>query len=376
MNKTTKIVWWVVGVVVVVGLVWWGVSKNTAQGGTVKIGFMGPMTGDNATMGINGLAAVGIARDEINAAGGISGRQVEIVSEDSKCDATAAADAASKLVNVDGVVAIIGGLCSSETLAAIPIAQAGHVPMISYGSTNPKITTAGDYKYRFVPSDNFQGKFAADYIVNTLKAKRVAILYCLSDWCVGLHDVAKARLTEIGVNVVDEEGFQQGTQDLRTQLTKIKAANPDVVYFPSYTNEAIVGFEQAKQLGLKAQMVGGDGWDDPTIPAKAGAAANGALYTVTANEQLPQSFIDEMARRTNGAQIIIYSPRAYDIMKAYGMIMQNVGANSEKINAALKNNFTYKGIADTYTLDQNGDDVTAMFAVKQYVGGKIQDVGK
>ncbi len=376
MNKTTKIVWWVVGVVVVVGLVWWGVSKNTAQGGTVKIGFMGPMTGDNATMGINGLAAVGIARDEINAAGGISGRQVEIVSEDSKCDATAAADAASKLVNVDGVVAIIGGLCSSETLAAIPIAQAGHVPMISYGSTNPKITTAGDYKYRFVPSDNFQGKFAADYIVNTLKAKRVAILYCLSDWCVGLHDVAKARLTEIGVNVVDEEGFQQGTQDLRTQLTKIKAANPDVVYFPSYTNEAIVGFEQAKQLGLKAQMVGGDGWDDPTIPAKAGAAANGALYTVTANEQLPQSFIDEMARRTNGAQIIIYSPRAYDIMKAYGMIMQNVGANGEKINAALKNNFTYKGIADTYTLDQNGDDVTAMFAVKQYVGGKIQDVGK
>ncbi|MGC9968380.1 MAG: ABC transporter substrate-binding protein [Minisyncoccia bacterium] len=374
---------WVAGIIIVAIVIWAGYSLFSGTGspsqtssGPIRIGFMGPLTGDEASVGENGLAAVQIARDEINSAGGVNGRQVEVIAEDSKCDPTAAADAANKLVNVDKVTAIIGGLCSSETLAAIPIAQAAHIPIISYGSTNPKITTAGDYKYRFVPSDNLQGKFAAEYIANTLKAKRVAILYCLSDWCVGLHDVVKQRLGELGVSVVDEEGFQQGAQDLRTQVTKIKAANPDVVYFPAYTGETIIGLKQIKQLGLKVKLIGADGWDDPKIPAEAGSAADGAMYVIPANEQLPQSFIDKMAKLVGGPQLIAYSPRAYDILKALAGIMQSVGANSEKINAALKNNFTYKGIADTYTIDQNGDDVTAKYIIKGYEGGKIVELGQ
>ncbi len=379
MDQTKKkgiIAWIVVAVVVVAVIVIYGVSNKGGQGNIIKVGFLGPLTGDEASPGENSLAAVQIARDEINSAGGIGGRQVEVVAEDSKCDPTAAADAANKLMNVDKVVAVIGGLCSSETLATIPIAQAAHVPIISYGSTNPKITTAGDYKYRFIASDNFQGKFAAEYIANTLKAKRVAVLYCLSDWCVGLHDVVKQRLGELGVKVVDEEGFQQGAQDLRTQITKIKAANPDVIYFPSYTDSSIVGLEQIKQIGVKSQVMGGDAWDDPKIPAEAGSAADGALYTVAANEQLPKAFVDEMAKRTNGQQLMIYAPRAYDVLKALATIIQNVGMDSEKINAALKNNFTYKGIADTYTLDQNGDDVTAKFIVKEFMNGKLEELSR
>ncbi len=142
----------------------------------IRIGFVGPLTGEVATVGENAKIAVQVAADEINAKGGVKGKKIEVIYEDGKCNAKDATSAGTKLISVDKVVAIIGGLCSGETLAIAPLAEKAKIPLISYASTNPKITEAGDYIFRFVASDSFQGVYAADYIVKTKGVKRVALL--------------------------------------------------------------------------------------------------------------------------------------------------------------------------------------------------------
>lgn len=376
MSKTVKIVIWLVVIVIVVAI---GASLSRKGGdtgtGPIKIGFIGPLTGDAAGIGENVKLAVELARDEINAAGGINNRQVEVIFEDGQCDAKAAANAGNKLINVDKVFAIIGGLCSSETLAVAPIAEPAKVLLVSAASTNPTITQAGDFVFRFVPSDSFQGKFAAEHIVNTLGKKKVGILYCLSDWCVGINEVFKSRLSEIGGEVVVEEGYQQDARDLRTQLTKIKSANSEIVYFVGYTEASIVGLKQAKELGLKAQIFGADAWDDPKIPEEAGPAAEGATYSITANRELPQTFVDEMNKRAaGGSELNTYSPRAYDVMKALAGIIGRVGTDVEKVKTELYALKDYQGVADVYTLDSNGDVTAANFTIKKFESGKAMEV--
>ena len=148
MSKAQKIVWWVVGVVVVVGLVAWGIARNSGSSNVVQIGVMLPLTGDGAIYGEPMNNVVHLAASEINAQGGINGKQIELLVEDSKCDGTDAANAAQKLINIDGVQAIIGGFCSSETLAAVPIATQNKVLLFSGGSSSPKLTS---FKPLFLP---------------------------------------------------------------------------------------------------------------------------------------------------------------------------------------------------------------------------------
>lgn len=372
-----KVVIWIVAIAIVVwaGFTILNQGRDTVEG-PIKIGFIGPLTGDVAGIGENVRIAVDLAKDEINEARGIHGRRIEVIYEDGRCSAKEAANAGNKLININKVVAIVGGLCSSETLAVAPMAEEAGVPLISAASTNPDITNAGDYIFRFVPSDSFQGKFAAEHIVNTLGHKKVGALFCLSDWCVGIKEVFKAHLTELGGELVAEEGYAQDTSDLRSQITKVKAASPDIVYFVGYTEASIIGLKQIKELGLETPIFGADAWDDPKIPAEAGAAADGATYSITANRELPQSFIDEMnTRAAGGSELNTYSPRGYDVMKVLADIMIRVGTDQEKIKAELYNIQNYQGIADTYTLDENGDVSTANFTIKKFKGGKIIEAG-
>ena len=374
MNK--KLTWVVVLIIIVGGYFLLQNKPQPATGEPIKVGFMGALTGDAVTLGVSIKAAVELARDEINAAGGVNGRPIELVSEDSECDAKAATNAASKLMTIDKVVAVIGGLCSSETLAAAPLANSNQVPLISYSSTNPQITSAGDYVFRFIPSDTFQGKFAAEYVVNTLAKKNVAILYCLSDWCVGIKDVFKGRLAEIVGSVVAEEGYAQESRDLRSQITKIKAANPDIVYFLGYTEASIVGLKQLKELGVTAPILGGDAWDDPKIPEGAGAVANGAQFTTAGGKELSAAFVTEVKARSGGVETNTYTGRGYDILKALTQIMKNTGPDSVAIKDALYSVKNYNGVADTYTLDANGDVTTAVYIIREYQDGKIITVEK
>ncbi|GIW66978.1 MAG: ethanolamine utilization protein EutJ [Candidatus Parcubacteria bacterium] len=390
MNKTTKII---IGVVVLVIILVGGyyllgkkysvnqpivsptptTTQQPAPEEPIKIGFIGPLTGDVASIGENIKTALEIAKDEINQTG-INGRKIEIIYEDGKCDPKAAVDAANKLINIDKVKIIIGGICSSETLAVAPLAEQNKVILFSSASTNPKISEAGDYIFRNVPSDNYQGNFAAEFIKNNMKVNKVAILKCLSDWCLGVAEAFKNKFKELNGEVAAEESFKQDARDLRSQLTKIKASKPGLIYFVSYTEGTIVGIKQIKELGIKSKIFGADAWSDPKIWQELGTIGNGALYVEPANKALPQNFIDEMNKRTGGKEIVVYAPRAYDILKLLAQLITQNGYDSEKIKNALYQVKDYQGIADNYTFDQNGDIVSAKYIVKEIQNGKPVEV--
>ncbi len=353
------------------------VSGCTRKGGgeTIKIGFIGPLTGDLAYAGANMKEAVEIARDEINGKGGINGKKLEVIFEDGKCDPKEAANAGNKLINIDGVTAIIGGVCSSETLAVAPLAEKSKVILFSAASTNPAITQAGDdYVFRDVPSDTFQAIYAARYIKINLNKQRVALLKCLSDWCMGVSDAFKSEFQKAGGVVTAEESFPQDSRDLRSQLVKIKASDPQLIYFVSYTEASIVGIKQMKELGIKSAVFGADAWSDPKIWESVKSNGEGSMWVEPANKNYPPEFIEAMRKKAGDKVINVYAPRAYDAMKMLAMVMNRAGTDTGLIKKGLRNIKNYQGIADNYTFDAHGDITGASYVVRTYRGGKMIDV--
>jgi len=263
--KTLKII---IGLIILVLVIWGlasllgGKTPTTTETGPIKIGFISALTGDVSSVGTVNKAAAEIAVEEINAAGGINGRQIEMIYEDGKCSAKDAVNAAQKLISIDKVSVIIGGLCSTETSAFVAQAMQDKVIVFSPGSSAPGLSQAGQYFFRSYPSDNFQGKFAAEYAYNTLGARKVAVIYHISDWGSGVKDVFVSRFKELGGQIVTEEGSPQTARDYRTSLTKIRDLKPDLVFAPLYPDGAIVALKQAQEQGLKVEVMGDDSWDD------------------------------------------------------------------------------------------------------------------
>jgi len=375
MSKTVKIVVWLVVIIVVVAV---GTSLSRKSGdtgtGPIKIGFIGPLTGDAANVGQNSKASVSIAVEEINAAGGINDRQLEVIYEDGQCNGKTASNAANKLINVDKVPVILGGACSGETSAFTGASEQAKVVTLSYCSSVPTITEAGDYIFRDYPSDLYQGKFGAEYAYNTLGKKKVAILYVKSDWGVGIEKVFVDSFKALGGEIVAEEGYEQTSRDLRSQLTKIKATKPDLVYFLGYSDASIPGLKQAAELKLDVPMLGGDAWDDSKIFTEAGQAAEGIMFAVV-NSPLNEEFKTKMEEKVGSDEITVCSPNAYDATKILAEVIGKVGTDSTKIKDELyKVSYTGGVSSDKIEFDSNGDLVGANYVVKVVRGGKSEAV--
>jgi branched-chain amino acid transport system substrate-binding protein len=341
---------------------------------TITIGAIGPLTGSAASIGRNSEAAIELAVEEINAKGGINGKKLKIMVEDGQCDAMASSTAAKKLVEVDNVPAIVGGMCSAETMAAAPIAEAGSTVLLSNCSSNPAITEAGDYIFRIYPSDNFQGKISAEFAFNELGAKKAAILSCQSDWCTGLKEVFSRRFPELGGTIAAEEEFAQGTNDMRTQLLKIKKANPDVIYFLAYEEEAISGIKQAKELGIETQLLGGDSFAGQVIWDAVGNAGEGIMYTAP-TVALTKEFKDAMLQKTGSEEITTCAPQAYDAVYLIADALRTCGENSKCIKEELYKVQGYSGVSGKIGFDKKGDLATAEYAIMKVENGKAVEYG-
>ncbi|MBW2990233.1 ABC transporter substrate-binding protein [Candidatus Woesearchaeota archaeon] len=339
----------------------------------VKIGFLGPLSGDAAGVGQNSRAAVEIAVNEINNAGGINGRPLEVIYEDSRCNAKDAVTAAQKLVNIDGVVAIIGGFCSSETIAAAPIAE-GKTVMISPGSSSPDVSYAGDYIFRTFPSDVFQGKFAAGFAYDELGARKIATLYCLSDWCVALNKRFQQEFESLGGEIILEQGYEQTTKDLRAPLIKIKDLNPDLIYFLGYTEATIIGFQQLKELEINIPVLGSDTWTDPGVQEKLGSTIDGALFAYQFTPE-NEEFKHKMKAHTGSDEVTVCTPNAYDATRILAGVMRKVGTNPEDIKNALYR-VKYQGLTGEITFDKYGDVNTANYVAMQFKDGEMVEYGE
>ena len=332
-------------------------------GGPIKIGVYGDLSGQTSSFGQSTRNGSQMAADEINAAGGINGRQVQLIHEDDQGEPGKAATVVAKLINQDQVRALIGEVASSNSIAAAPNAQEAKVPMISPSSTNPKVTQIGDYIFRVCFIDPFQGEVMAKFAFNSLKAKKAAILFdSNSDYSKGLIQFFKAAFTKLGGTIVIEKAYAQRDRDFTGQLTAIRDTTPDVIYVPGYYQEVGVIAKQTKQLGIKAPLLGGDGWDSPQLWDLGGDALNGNYisnhYSVDDPTPVIQDFVKRYKAKYNGIAPDAIAALGYDAtMVMADAIKRAGGTECVALRDAIAQTANYKGITGVITLNSERNAV-------------------
>jgi branched-chain amino acid transport system substrate-binding protein len=277
-------------------------QKRATDDTEIRIGEFGSMTGTEATFGISTHNGIQLVIDEVNEKGGVNGKKLRLIALDDQGKAEEAQLAVSRLVAQDKVHVILGEVASSRSLAAAPVAQRYKIPMISPSSTNPKVTEVGDFIFRVCFTDPFQGKVLAKFSAEDLKAKTAAVLVdTKSDYSVGLAEFFKKTFEELGGKVIMEQNYVGGDIDFKAQLTAVKAAKPDVIVVPGYYTEAGLILKQARELGLKGPILGGDGWDSPKLFEIAGKSSEGGFisnhYSVDDKDPKVQEFIQKYNAR-------------------------------------------------------------------------------
>lgn len=256
-----------------------GCTKKADQN-VIRIGEYGSMTGSEATFGISTHEGIVLAVNEVNEQGGINGKKIKVLTVDDQGKPEEAASAVTKLITSDKVVAILGEVASSRSLAGGPIAQRYQIPMLSPSSTNPKVTQVGDYIFRTCFIDPFQGKVMAAFAYNTLKARKVAILRDVkSDYSVGLAEFFTKTFEELDGKVVSDLSYTAGDVDFKAQLTAIRTKKVDAIFIPGYYTEVGLIARQARELGLKMPLLGGDGWDSERLAEIGGQALENSYFS-------------------------------------------------------------------------------------------------
>ncbi|HEY6119584.1 MAG TPA: ABC transporter substrate-binding protein [Pyrinomonadaceae bacterium] len=343
-----------------------------SSSGTIVVGYYGDLSGRTSNFGQSTKNGVLMAADEINKAGGIDGRQVQILSEDDEGRPEKAATVATKLIDQDRVIALLGEVASGNSLAAAPKAQAGRVPMISPSSTNPAVTQVGDYIFRVCFIDPFQGEVMAKFAFNTLKAKKAAIMLDFnSPYSRGLTDFFEAAFKKFGGQIVNKQSYTQGDRDYKGQLTAIRSDAPDVIYVPGYYGEVGVIAKQAKQLGINVPLLGGDGWDATQLWDLGGDSLNGDFisnhYSVDDPSPAIQKFVGDYKGRYGSAPDAL-AALGYDAMRVLGDSIKRAGTtDGAKLRDAIAQTKNFGGVTGTITIDAQRN------AVKPAVVLKLQD---
>ncbi len=257
----------------------WGCGKKKDDS-KIVIGHFASMTGPQATFGKSTDDAIKLAIKERNAKGGVKGKPVSLVTIDDAGKATEASTAVTRLINDHGAVAILGEVASGLSLAGGPIAQNAKVPMISPSSTNPDVTDIGDYIFRVCFLDDFQGWAGAKFARDNLKADKVAILYDQAQaYSKGLADFFEKSFKEMGGTIAVRQAFNGSNLEISSQLQAVKDSEPQVIYLPVYYSAAATIIRKAREAGIKAPFIGGDGWDSAELAKNAGDAINGNFFT-------------------------------------------------------------------------------------------------
>jgi branched-chain amino acid transport system substrate-binding protein len=342
------------------------------QSDSIKVGEYASLTGKEAGFGQTSHHGVMLALEEINAAGGVLGKKLELAYEDNQTKSGESATAVKKLISRDKVIALIGEVSSSRSLEAAPIAQAAKIPMIAPAATNPKVTQVGDYIFRVCFIDPFQGTVMAKFAKDDLKAKKVAILSSVSNaYSLGLAKYFRETFTAGGGEVVSEKNFSEGDKDFRAQLTAVKSAGVDAVFVPSYYTEAALIVRQARDLGITVPFFGGDGWEDEQLLKIGGEALNGCYYSThfSAENTDPAvaKFVQKYKTRWNGEVPGAFSALGYDSIYVLADALKRAGSTEgAKLRDALAATKDVPGASGITTLDKdrNASKPATIIAIK------------
>lgn len=335
------------------------VGCSKADSDTIKIGGVFPLSGPVAVYGIEAKNGIELAIEEINAAGGVNGKMLELVGEDDEGSPEKSVNVYKKLVTKDKVEYIIGSLTSGCAAAIAPLAQAQKVLMLAPAATLTSITEAGDYVFRACFIDPFQGTVGGRFAAENLKAKKAAILYDIgNDYSIGLYENFKIAFEKAGGQVVAAESYSTGDKDFNAQLTKIKTANPDVVYLPDYYGTVALIAKQLRAQGITAPMIGADGWDG-IIDNAGDEVLNGFYsnhYAADSTDPRVVNFVKAYEAKFNSTPVS-FAALAYDCV----FLLKDAMEKSGKTDATTLKD-TLKGISGSYvtgtlSFDENRNPV-------------------
>lgn len=358
-----------------------GMTGANAKG-PIVVGEVGSMTGTEATFGTSSDRGIQLAVSEVNAAGGIKGRQVQVIALDDEGKPEEAATAATRLIASEHVVALLGEVASTRSLFMAPKAQAAKVPMVSPSSTNEKVTQVGDYIFRACFIDPFQGYVMAKFATDNLHLKKAAILRDVrNDYSVGLAKVFTDNFTKMGGQISDNESYSSGDVDFKAQLTNIKNTNPDAIYVPGYYTDVGLIARQAREVGLTVPLLGGDGWDSEKLYEIGGAALDGCYfsnhYSVDDPSPRIQEYVQKFKKAYGGQVPDSLSAQAYD---AAGMLFDAMkrakDLSGPDIRDALAATKDYKGVTGDISMDANRNPVKPAVVLKIAHGGKYEFAGR
>ena len=338
----------------------------------IKVGEVASMTGKDAAFGQSSHKGTLLAIEEINAGGGLLGRQVQLVTEDNQCKQGESATAARKLISRDKVVALLGEVASSRSLEMAPLAQASRVPMISPSSTNPKVTAIGNYIFRVCFIDPFQGSVMAKFAREDLKVRRVAVLASVSSaYSVGLAKYFKEGFVKGGGEIALEQKYSEGDKDFKAQLTVIKAAGVDGIFVPGYYTEVALICIQARELGLTGPIFGGDGWDGSPLTEIGGPAVEGTYfsdhYSPDSTAPVVREFVQKFRVRFGGETPDAMAALGYDSAMVLAAAVRRAGTTEgAKVREEIAATKDYPGVTGVTTIDaeRNASKAAAIFTIK------------
>jgi branched-chain amino acid transport system substrate-binding protein len=356
----------------------WTSMSAAAENDPITIGVVLPLTGDAAHWGLPPRDGAEMAVDEINRAGGVGGRKLALIVEDDRCQPADGVSALNKIMAEANPAAVLGAVCSGVTLAMAPIAEAHKTVLISPASTSPKITDAGDFIFRVIPSGSLRGKIFADYLYNEKGLRKLAVLYINNEGGIGGSSSFKAQFTRLGGTIGMEETYAQGATDLRAQLTKIKNADADGVMVGSYPPDTVLVLQQAREIGLQKPLFFlTEAVQNPEVLQQAGADAEGAVYILTApaSGEAPQKFADAYEAKF-GRKPELFAAEGYDIVR---LIAEAIAANNSAplsgsgIRDFLYHVRNYPGASGAITFDSKGD-VIKPYAIRTIEAGSPKTI--
>ena len=353
-------------------------EKASGDAETIKIGALGPLTGPLAIYGVSATNGLKLAIDEINANGGILGKQVELNLLDEKGDSTEAVNAYNKLVDW-GMVALVGDITSKPSVAVAEVAAQDGIPMITPTGTQLNITEAGSNIFRVCFTDPYQGEVLAKFAKESLKAKTAAVVVNnSSDYSDGVANAFIAEAEKQGIEVVAKEGYSDGDKDFKAQLTKIAQKNPDILFVPDYYEQDGLIAMQAREVGIKATIVGPDGWDGvaKTVDPSSYSAIENVYFanhysTKDSNERI-QNFIKNYKEKYND-EPSAFSALSYDAAYILKAAIEKAGTTDKEAVVKAIKEVDFDGITGHLTYDEKNNPVKDVKIIKIVNGDYIFD---
>lgn len=334
-----------------------GGSADAGDSDTIRIGGLAPLTGDASSYGVAVNNGIQMAIEDINADGGIGGKQIEYIYYDEKGDATEAVNAYNKLVQDDKVVAIIGDVTTKPTLAVAQQSQQDNIPIITASATAAEVTLTGPNIFRACFTDPFQGELMASYAAEKLGASTVAVLYDMADdYSSGIAEAFVAKAGELGLTVVAEEKYQDGDVDFKSQLTNIKGQNPDVLFLPVYYEDLRLISAQANEVGVTATLCGADGWDSVLTDNFDSSVLDGGVfcsqYSTESTDERVQNFISTYKEKYE-IDPNMFAVLAYDATYMMATAIENAGSTDSQAIIDAMAALEYDGLTGHMTFDEN-----------------------